>query len=173
MNTIASINNLTEVHADSKIWIYTFSKKISSAQAEEIGKSLDAFCKNWTAHSKELRAFWNIYDFRILILGVDEHLNPASGCSIDKSVHFLQELEQEFQLELFNRMLFSYIEDKQIHTLNREEFQKHIDEKIIHSETLVVNTLAKNWAEWNSTGFQKLQDSWMKNLFQIPLYENN
>jgi hypothetical protein len=167
MNTIPFINNLTDVHPDSKIWIYTFSKTLTEFQEQEIAKSLAIFCNNWTAHSKELRAFWNIYDSKILVLGVDEHLNPASGCSIDKSVHFLQDIEQQFNLEVFNRLLFSYINNNQIITLNREDFQTALDEKHIKPNTIVVNTLAKNWGEWNSIGFQALQDSWMKNLFQI------
>jgi hypothetical protein len=34
------------------------------------------------------------------VLGVDENLNSVSGCSIDSSVHFMQQLEKEFDIDL-------------------------------------------------------------------------
>ena len=102
-------------------------------------------------------------------MGVDEHLNPASGCSIDKSVHLLQDLEQEMSINFFDRMLFSYTDGTKIHTLSRDAFQHAIDEQKINSETLVINTLAKNLEEWTNTGIQKLEDSWMKNLFNLKM----
>lgn len=161
------INNIDSHHPDSKLWIYTIKEIISEETAIRIVKSLEAFCQNWTAHNKELRAFWNMYDNRIILLGVDEHLNQASGCSIDKSVHLLQDLENELNITIFDRMLFSYSDGNKIQTLSRDEFQSGIDENIINSDTMVINTLAKNLQEWQLSGFQKLQDSWIKNLFNL------
>lgn len=161
------INNIDSYHPDSKLWIYTIKEIISEETAIRIVKSLEAFCQNWTAHNKELRAFWNMYDNRIILLGVDEHLNQASGCSIDKSVHLLQDLENELNITIFDRMLFSYSDGNKIQTLSRDEFQSGIDENIINSDTMVINTLAKNLQEWQLSGFQKLQDSWIKNLFNL------
>lgn len=161
------INNIDSHHPDSKLWIYTIKEIISEETAIRIVKSIEAFCQNWTAHNKELRAFWNMYDNRIILLGVDEHLNQASGCSIDKSVHLLQDLENELNITIFDRMLFSYSDGNKIQTLSRDEFQSGIDENIINSDTMVINTLAKNLQEWQLSGFQKLQDSWIKNLFNL------
>lgn len=169
MNTVKNIKKLNDVHPDSKIWIYTISPSLTEEKKSILTSALDQFCSSWTAHSKELRAFWNIYDDKILVLGVDEHLNPASGCSIDKSVHFLQDVEQQLNISLFNRMLFSYILDEQIITLNRDEFQNAIEQHIIGPQTKVVNTLARNFAEWNENGFVALEDSWMKNMFNLTV----
>lgn len=163
------INNIDSYHPNSKLWIYTVKENLTETMATEIANRLEAFCQNWTAHNKELRAFWNMYDKRIILLGVDEHLNPASGCSIDKSVHLLQDIEKEMNVNFFDRMLFSYTDGSKIHTLSRDEFQQAIDEQKIDSETMVVNTLAKNLEEWTSIGIQKLEDSWMKNLFNVKL----
>jgi hypothetical protein len=163
------INNIESYHQQSKLWIYTVKENLTDEMANEISNRLEAFCQSWTAHNKELRAFWNMYENRIILLGVDEHLNPASGCSIDKSVHLLQDLEKEMNINIFDRMLFSYTDGNNIYTLSRDEFQQAIDEQKIDSETMVVNTLAKNLEEWTNIGIQKLQNSWMKNLFNIKL----
>lgn len=163
------INKIDSYHPNSKLWIYTVKEILTDEMSNEIAKRLEAFCQNWTAHNKELRAFWNMYDNRIILLGVDEHLNPASGCSIDKSVHLLQDIEKEMNINFFDRMLFSYTDGSKIHTLSRDEFQQAIDEQKINLETMVVNTLAKNLEEWAIIGIQRLEDSWMKNLFNVKL----
>lgn len=163
------IQNINTYHPASKLWIYTVKENLSVEMSQEIAKRIDDFCQSWTAHNRELRAFWNLYDNRILLLGVDEHLNPASGCSIDKSVHLLQDLEQEMSINFFDRLLFSYTDGTKIYTLSREAFQQAIDEQKINSETLVINTLAKNLEEWTNNGIQKLENSWMKNLFNLKM----
>ncbi len=54
----------------------------------------------------------------------DETQAEASGCSIDGSVHFVKELGAEIGVDFFNRMRFSYRDDRgAIHTVGREEFK--------------------------------------------------
>jgi hypothetical protein len=167
MNTAWQINNYDE---SSKIWIYTLSKDLDSDLLQQIEKELHQFCSQWTAHNKELRAFFKIIDHRILLLGVDEHLNPASGCSIDKSVHFLEDLEKKYSIDFFNRLLFTYVNAQgNFITESKNTFEKLITEQIIEPDTLVVNTLAKNLREWNEIGITAMKNTWLKNYFNIAV----
>lgn len=157
-----------DYHASSKIWVYTIKPNLNSSVENQLNIELELFCKNWTAHNRELRAFHKIFENRFLVLGVDEHLNPASGCSIDKSVHFLEEMEQKFSITIFDRMLFSYFDEhNDCITLNRTEFENELSKNNITANTLVVNTLTTTIAEWNESSIIKLQDSWMNNFFSI------
>lgn len=159
---------ITEYDNSSKIWIYTIHPNLTEVQEKNIAAELTEFCKTWTAHNKELRAFFKIMNHTVLILGVDEHLNPASGCSIDKSVHFLEELEHKYSLNFFNRMLFSYVDEEgQFNTKTKQEFEELLDNESITSKTYVVNTLALTLQEWNEKGIQTIENSWMKNFFNV------
>ncbi len=161
---------ITDFDASSKIWIYTISPKLTNELEVEISKELDNFCINWTAHNKELRAFYRIKNRSILILGVDEHLNPASGCSIDKSVHFLEELENKYNISLFDRMLFNLAnEQEEIQTYNKKEFEQLIEKGTIQSESKVINTLCSTLKDWNENGVQLFSKSWMNNFFGIKV----
>lgn len=154
----------------SKIWVYTIHPNLTEEQEKNLEAELSEFCKTWTAHNKELKAFFKIIQHTILILGVDEHLNPASGCSIDKSVHFLEELELKYSLNFFNRMLFTYIEENGTFvTKNKQEFEELLSKESIHSKTNVVNTLTLTLQEWNEKGIQTIENSWMKSFFNIPV----
>jgi hemerythrin superfamily protein len=161
---------ITDFDATSKIWIYTISPKLAPLQEVEFANELNHFCINWTAHNKELRAFYKIIDKSILILGVDEHLNPASGCSIDKSVHFLEELENKYNISLFDRMLFNLVNEQEvIQTYGKKEFEQLIENGTIHTESKVINTLCSTLKEWNENGVQLLAKSWMNNFFGIKV----
>lgn len=161
---------VTDYHPSSKIWIYTINPSLNEDQLTKISEELNAFCSQWTAHNRELRSFFKIFENRILMLGVDEHLNPASGCSIDKSVHFLEDLESSYSIEIFNRMLFSYIdENNNFITLNKIDFEKAIADNKINNNTLVLNNLALTLQEWNDNGVIPLENSWMKNFFSITI----
>ena len=159
---------ITEFHPSSKIWIYTLNPILSDEQLNSISEDLNSFCKQWTAHNRELRSFFKIFENRILLIGVDEHLNPASGCSIDKSVHFLEDIEQKYSIEIFNRMLFSYIDNnKNLQTLTKSDFEKAILSNVINTDTLVVNNLALTLNDWNTNGTIPLSKSWMMNFFGV------
>lgn len=159
---------ISDYHPSSKIWVYTISSTLTEEVALYIEKELNGFCATWTAHNKELRAFFKLIENRILIIGVDEHLNQASGCSIDKSIHFLEDLEKKYSIEIFNRMLFTYIDEtEKLITLNRSEFEKAISENKIKPETAVVNTLVNSLNEWNTNSIVSFEKSWMKNFFGV------
>lgn len=91
-----------------KLWIYTLSKQLTSEQEIDFNNRCETFVKSWTAHDISLDASFELYKHRLLIFKVDETKYGASGCSIDKQLRFVKELEQAFSLELLNRLLVAY-----------------------------------------------------------------
>jgi hypothetical protein len=159
---------INEFDPSSKIWIYTIHPNLNEQIETHLSAELTEFCKQWTAHNRELRAFFKIIEHTILIMGVDEHLNPASGCSIDKSVHFLEELEKKYSVDFFNRMLFTCVnEEDTFSTHTKTQFESLIQENKITHQTIVVNTLALTLKDWNENGLQTIEKSWMKNFFKL------
>jgi len=102
---------------------------------------------------------------RFLILIVDEGQAGASGCSIDKSVHFMQHLEQEFNINLFDRFNLAYREGDSILSAPRHEFEELIKQRGINQQTIVFNNLVQNLAELESKWEVPFKDSWHQQLF--------
>jgi hypothetical protein len=48
------------------------------------------FCIQWTAHGANLKAYGEVRHHRFIVMIVDETAAGASGCSIDKSIHFIR-----------------------------------------------------------------------------------
>jgi hypothetical protein len=155
-------NNMPE---DSRVWVYQASRQLTEAEIISAKEKADFFIEEWTAHGAKLKACFEIRDSIFLLMLVDEKQAIASGCSIDKSVHFILGLENELGISLTNRLLFAYRNNAgEACVVNRNEFERLIKTGIINDETNVFNTLVKNKSEFE-TGFEiPFEKSWQKNL---------
>ena len=83
----------------SKVWVYQSNREFNTAETEEIKKIGLLFTRDWTAHGSQLNASLDILYNRFIVLMVDENDASASGCSIDKSLAFIKNIEQQFNWE--------------------------------------------------------------------------
>ena len=144
-----------------KIWIYTLSKQLSAEQETELATRCQNFVSSWTAHEVSLDASYELYKHRLLIFKVDEANYNASGCSIDKQLRLVKELEQEFSLELLNRLLVAYETNDQINVAKNNRIAELLENGIITANTLVFdNTI---------TDAEDLKTNWKKPLSQTYL----
>src|ERR1700759_2190076 len=93
---------------NSRVWIYQSDKELTDSEVALLQSQLDNFTTGWTAHNNQLKAKAEIRYNRFIILVVDESQAGASGCSIDKSVRFMKDIEQEFGINLFDRFNLAY-----------------------------------------------------------------
>ena len=99
---LVEFNTLPEI---SKVWIYQANRSFSESELVEIASKLDTFIENWTAHGSDLQAGYEIKYKRFIVLALNQNLNDASGCSIDASVHFIQQLEQAYNVDLMDKIV--------------------------------------------------------------------
>jgi hypothetical protein len=125
----------------SRIWIYQSDRELTEAEVSGISQLTREFSESWTAHNNSLKAGFEIRYNRFLMLMVDEKSAGASGCSIDKSVHFIKSLEEKYGLSFFDRMKFAYQQKNKVEVASKADFAKMISEGIIDDNTLVYNNL--------------------------------
>jgi hypothetical protein len=96
---------------------------------------------------------------------VDESQAGASGCSIDKSVRFMKELEVQYNINLFDRFNLAYKQDNIIRSVPRNQFEELIKAGTITQNTIVFNNLVQTLAELETKWEVPLKDSWHIQLF--------
>lgn len=154
-----------EILPDStRVWIYQSTRVLDTSEVEEIKTTIKRFAEQWISHNQDLRAFADVYYNQFIVLMVDESQAGASGCSIDKSVHFIKRLEMEYSLNLFDRMTFSYKDGEAIKMANRETFSTLYKSGKINDETLVFDNLVKTKGEFESQWLKPLNESWHKRM---------
>lgn len=146
----------------SRVWIYQANRSFTNEELEEIQSRLDQFVTQWTAHGADLKAGYLIKYKRFIILALDQQINAATGCSIDASVHFIQQLEKEFNVDLLDKMNVSYKQGEFIAYKSLTDFRKMAKQKAVSPKTIVFNNLVNNKAEFLSDWEVPASESWHK-----------
>jgi hypothetical protein len=150
---------------NSRVWVYQSDRKLSDGEAQQVQIQLDSFAKSWTAHNDELKAKAEVRYNRFLILIVDESQAGASGCSIDKSVHFIKHIEEQFNIRLLDRFNLAYREGNEVLSAPRHDFEAMLKQGSINTNTIVFNNMVQNLNELQTKWEVPFKDSWHIQLF--------
>ena len=146
---------------NERIWIYTLSNELSNEQLVDFKNRCQTFVSGWTAHDVSLDASFELYQNRLLIFKVNEDKYNASGCSIDKQLRFVKELEQAFSVELLNRLLVAYENNKQVEVVKASQIKELLASNIITANTLVFDNTITESIQLESKWKQSLQTTWL------------
>lgn len=144
-----------------KIWIYTLSKQLNAEQEADFKNRCLLFVNSWTAHDTSLDASFELYNHRLLIFNVDETKYAASGCSIDKQVRLVKELEQQFSIELLNRLLVAYETNGTIEVVKASEIKQLLENGLITKDTLVFDNTITSSEELKTSWKRPLQETYL------------
>ncbi|MCB0558891.1 MAG: hypothetical protein H6573_16155 [Lewinellaceae bacterium] len=148
----------------TRVWIYQANQPFKEEDIPVIRREAQAFAQSWISHNRQLRAHADVLHNRFIVLMVDESQADASGCSIDKSVYFLKQLQAEYGVDLFDRMAFSFKDGEEVFTVPREEFARLYQEGRINDHTLVFDTLVSTKEELDQKWLKPLSQSWHKRM---------
>jgi len=150
---------------ESRIWIYQSNRKFADDEVTDIENNLIAFIKNWSAHGASLEASYQIKYNRFIIIAVNQEVQAATGCSIDASVAFIQNLEQKYSVELLDKMNVAFKQGEFITYKTLLEFKKLAKDKSVSENTIVFNNLVNTIEEWNENWETPAGESWHSRFF--------
>lgn len=154
---LVDFNTLPE---ESRVWIYQANRSFTQEELEEIQFKLNMFIENWTAHGSDLQAGYTIKYKRFIVIGLNQDLNMATGCSIDASVHFIQQLEKDYNVDLMDKMNVSYKQGEYVAYKSLTDFKKMAKDRAVSKNTIVFNNLVANIAEFNDNWEVPASESW-------------
>ena len=144
------------LNIDSKAWVFQSATPISDKKLKLIESDLNKFLLSWTAHGSELKTSYQFPYNQFIVIIVDHNKNIASGCSIDKLIHFIKKIETKFELILLDRFSIAYKKNEKINVINLNEFKKIISKNKDYHEVFVFNNMISSLKEF-------------KNNWEIPL----
>lgn len=143
-----------------KVWAYIISKPLSDTELNQLLNEGKAFVEQWTAHEHQLKASFEIFKKRIILVTVDEAVNNASGCSIDKLMRFIKTTESAFGIELLNRFLVAYKQGEEVEVVHASRIRELITSNAISEDTIVYNTAIATDQELQGWE-QSLKNTWL------------
>lgn len=157
---------LNKLPDHSRIWIYQAPRPLTIEESEVIAAELENFVADWKAHGKDLFAGYALLHHRFIVLGVDESIQPATGCSIDDSVAVIRRIQTTLNLDLMDRMQVAFrSENDLVVSVSLPEFKSLAQEGEITAETLVYNNLVQNLGEFRKSWEVPASQSWHQRYF--------
>ena len=147
---------------NAKVWIYQSDSNLSSKDVELIEKEVKLFLNNWSSHNKEIESSYEIRYNRFLIIGLNENINSASGCSIDKSVNFIKNLQSILKVNFLNRLDVAYKIENEINSISLLEFQNMIRENKLSKDSIVYNNMIDTKKLYLNSWETRIENSWHK-----------
>ena len=156
-----------QISENSRIWIYQSDRILKQEEEAAILQVLEEFTSNWQAHGHDLAALGEVFYHKFIVLSVDEQVAGATGCSIDKSVTLMKDIEQKFNINLFDRFQIAFKLNDELKSCGREEFEEMIKNKQLNENTIVFNNLIQTRKELKTSWEISFKNSWHARVFSI------
>jgi hypothetical protein len=136
----------------ARIWIYQASRPLAPEEIIPALPRLAQFAEEWTSHGRTLLASAEFLHRQFLVIGLDETVAGASGCSIDASVRFVRQLEEQLGVQLLEKSRLAFLRDGEVWLLENRELRAAVADGRLTADTFYFdNTLLTN---------EQLQQKW-------------
>jgi hypothetical protein len=145
----------------NRIWIYLSDNPFNQQTKTDLKTAIQNFLLSWNAHGKALSASYEIRHHHFIIIKADEAQYSASGCSIDKQLQFIKELEKKHNLSLLNRLMVAYKNGNEILLTHSSKIPELLTQGLINENTTVFNIALSTEEELNTSFELPLKQTWL------------
>lgn len=151
--------------ARARVWVYQANRPLTEEELVRVLPRLAAFAEAWTSHGRELAASAQFLHRQFLIIGLDEAVAGASGCSIDASVRFVHELEHLLGVELLEKSRMAFLCEGKLRLLTRRELRAAIAAGDITAATPYFNNTLGTKGELATHWPTPAGETWLASFF--------
>ncbi len=144
----------------AKVWVYQASRSFTQEEVREISDILENFVDRWQSHGKDINGCGSIYYRRFIVLVADDSNCKIGGCSIYETAKLLQEIEQAYSIELFDRLKVNYkITSDLVGSFPFNQLNEYLESGKINEDTIVFNNLVDNKKDFETKWEIPLKES--------------
>jgi hypothetical protein len=151
----------------SRVWIYQSNRLFSISEALEIEETLERFVSEWKSHGTPVTGYANLFFGQFIILMADESASGVSGCSTDSSVHLIKQIEQQYKVNLFDRLLLAFAVEEKLQMIPMSQLNYAAENNFINADTLYFNNIVQTKEELENKWIIPVKDSWLASRVQF------
>ena len=148
------------LQGNGRVWIYVSNRALSENEQKAIKEDLSTFCKSWAAHGNQLAADFDVFHNQLLVLAVDENVEAATGCSIDKATAIFQEIDANLHLDLFDRVNLTFVKAGGIRIVKMQDINQAFHSGVITADSLFLDNTISSLSELRERWEVPFKDSW-------------
>ncbi len=149
----------------ARVWIYQADRPLTDAELAAVAGPLAQFAAAWTSHGAALRAAAEFRHRQFLVIGLDEAVAGASGCSIDASVRFVQALEATLRLRLLDKAHLAFAGPAGLALLERRALKPAVAAGTLRPSTLYFDNTVATKAELDARWPAPAGRTWLARYF--------
>lgn len=154
--------------ADSRVWIYQGNRSFTAAEAAQVNEAIELFVSGWKSHGTPVTGFGRLFFGQFIILLADETASGVSGCSTDSSVRLIKQMEERFDIRLFDRQLLAFVIEDALELLPLSRLNNAVENNFIDGETLYFNNIVPTKQELLENWIIPVKNSWLAKRVLAP-----
>ena len=159
------MKTMEHMPSNARVWVYQANVFLTELQENHIRDGVCAFLAQWTSHGTAMDAAAEVYHHRLVVIAADEQQAKASGCGIDKSVHFMQELGRAMGIDFFQRTTVLFKESEVWKEVSLHQFWAMRKAGVVDDETLILDTTVRTLVELRNALEVPFGRSWHKDMW--------
>jgi len=156
-----------DFHDSSRVWIYQSNRLFTISEALQIEEILEGFAENWLSHGTPVKGYANLLYGQFVIIMADETATGVSGCSTDSSVRVMKQLEEQFNVNMFDRQLLAFMVKDKVQMLPLAQLKYAVENGFINADTLYFNNLVATKRELLEKWLIHVKESWLANRIKF------
>jgi len=146
----------------SLVWVYQSAKPLSQQEQKNILAIGNDFVESWDSHGTPIPSSIDVFKNQFVVVTADAQGVPLCGGSKDAQMRLMQQLENQLNISLTDRMIVVYKDNDALKTISFNEFKDLAQKGIINKNTTVYNNLVNTKGDFLTKWEVKAEDSWHK-----------
>lgn len=146
---------------DSRVWIYQSSRAFIDREEREVNEQLEQFYTQWLSHGTPVKGWAKLLFKQFIVMMADETATGVSGCSTDSSVKVIKSIERQYEVNLFDRLMLTFLVNDKAQMLPLNQVQYALDKGYITTDTPLFNNTVLTKKALEENWLVPLKDSWL------------
>jgi hypothetical protein len=150
-------NSISET---AKVWIYPSNRKFYDNEIEGLHQKIKTFLDEWKSEDEDFKVSYKLEYNRFIVFFADESSTPLMNGDIDVSVQFILQLQEEYNVELLDKMNVCFKQGEYVQYKDLKDFKKLIKNRAVTGKTVVFDNLVTSKEEFENYWEGPITESW-------------
>ena len=144
----------------AKVWIYPSNRKFYDNEIDVLHQKIKTFLDEWKSDDEDFKVAYKLEYNRFIVFFADESSTPLMNADIDVSVQFILQLQQEYNVELLDKMNVCFKQGEYVQYKDLKDFKKLIKNRAVTGKTVVFDNLINSKEEFDNYWEGPITESW-------------
>lgn len=146
---------------ESRVWVYQCNRAFIDREEAEVNEQLYQFYSQWQSHGAPVKGWAKLLFKQFIVIMADENQSEVSGCSTDSSVRVIKSIERQYDVNMFDRMVITFLVNGKSQMLPMNQVQYALDKGYIEKHTPLFNNTVLTKKELLDNWLIPLEESWL------------